>query len=171
MSLRGGGGGGGGRGARGTPDAPYSAQTVSAPRAGAGGSPGSPEPHATGCGERCRWQQQPAPVLGPQLNLLQTPSITSSVFYPPPPHPVTGFGLISFVCMVWVQHLDAQGAAWRWEDGAERGCSHQRLVPARAESLPLPPRGIGVVGSCALNYPAGSRRKPFPQPCRGTGGL
>lgn len=56
---------------------------VCTPWVGAGRSWGSPGPNATGCGECCRWQQQPAPGLRPQLNLLQTPSITS-VFVTPP---------------------------------------------------------------------------------------
>ena len=133
---------------------------ASAPRAGAGGSLGSPEPHATGCGERCRWQQQPAPLLWPQLNLLQTPSITSSFFFFYPP--LARFGLMSFVCMVWVQHLNARGAAQRWEDGTARGCSCQRLAPARAANLPPlpPPQGIGVVSSHPLKWWTSIGRHP-----------
>lgn len=45
------------------------------PKAGSGAR-GPPGAAATARGERCRWQQQPARVAWPQLNLLQTASIT-----------------------------------------------------------------------------------------------
>lgn len=51
------------------------ASTCNPPGAGSGAR-GPPGAAATACGERCRWQQQPARVAWPQLNLLQTASIT-----------------------------------------------------------------------------------------------
>lgn len=63
-------------GRRGTQDASLVLPQQHLPPESGDRGPGPPGAAVTACRERCRWQQQPAPVVWPQLNLFQMASIT-----------------------------------------------------------------------------------------------